>query len=417
MKILAVILMSLLTSGVVSAITPKEADSALPNIQLSSVDVQPSLNRAYELMLQNNPQYALELYRNITETDPACDAAWAGLAWAYSSLSKPGTSYRIMKSQLQKNPAFAAYHIQTGLALLLLQRYPEARERYALAAHHSFDDYILKPIAYHGLADSYTALDDQTLGIRYRRMANSLSGTQMPVAHLEASTSMYYGRTNATKDLWGFNQDLRVNTWKLKAGYEDFRISGKTYRHMMGIGVRKQIYAFELGVSAHRLTSDDTNTYPANQVAAQLQAKLHPGKVFVRPSLSVFFSQYPRFDVQQLSCGTRLQWRDIKADYSISWVYTDSDFPSGDRRFSVHNFSISKPMLWQSTLGMHVNIGEDTWHSAFDGSVIDSYDRSDASLGVSLEFYPLPWCGLYTLYQRGMDDKSNLLYGSMSVYY
>jgi len=412
----ALIGMTLVVS--LAALEPWDSYIQQTRQRASSGDSAIRLELAYYYMMNEQPELAEPLYTQVSEAEPGNHAAWAGLAWSLNAQHKPHKALRIINDQMENYPAYAPYQIQSGYALMQLQRVPEARDSYQNASRLAFADLTNKIVAYQGLAWAYNMLNDKPAALRYQRQGEALSMPgQIRSSRAGFTTRIHYGSTATDKNLWGLQQTASYEAWKLSGNYEDFLISGQSYRKLYGLSLRKQFKPIEIAISAQQLSSKDTYTYPARQAALQLSGWLHPPKLFIRPQLTAFYTEYPEFSVQQLSAQLETHVRDFKLGYTIAYVYKDSDIPLADEDYLVHKFSLSKALPAKLTAGFHSSLGKDNWYSGFDNGIIDSYTRADSYYAASLTFTPLNWLSLYAQYQKGESGRSDLLYTSMSVYY
>jgi len=373
------------------------------------------LSQAYTNMMVGNYDLAEGQYKAITELQSDNLEAWEGLLWAQNALGKYSATLKTSHALLQKHPMHGAFHNYRAFALLKNKRYPEARESYQRALRVMPDNAFANSVSQEGLAYAYLGMDDYPRFQKHMQSASALSGYHVAKAKPVFRTTLAYKIPGKDKTSYAINQNANYGSWGLTLGYEDFYLSGKSFRQMAKAELEKQFIPFDISVSARSLKGNDKRVYPAWQTGAELGTKFYISSFAVKPRLMVSHSHYPRFDVQQLSFKPLLLWRDVAFQYAGHAVFMDNEAVDSDSSHFAQQFQINKALPYNVNMGLHYGTGNDTWAVDNNGVIIDTFNQNGSYYGLSVSKVLFKAFTLYAYYQKW--ETADLVYISLSGTY
>ncbi len=386
------------------------AAGAAPAITASHI-----LDQAYTNMLTGNYKVAEQQYKSLTELDPTNSSGWEGLLWAQNSLGKYRQTLKLSKELLKKNPGSAYPYNYRAYALNMQKRFPEARYYYQKGLMAQPGNPLANQISREGLALAYLNLDDQPNYALQQEKALALASKEADKSKPGVFTTLSYKLPGKDKSAYGVKQGISYQNQALSLGYEDFHLSGQSFRSSYKLSYRLQLPALDFSISGNVLDGKDTRVYPGRQAALELSPKLYPAKISLRPAVQVSYSRYPRFDVQQISFKPRLQWRDIGLRYALHAVNLDHEIQNADSLRLHQQIEISKSLPWDFSLGLNYGSGNDTWSLDSAGNLIDTFNQMGNYYGVSLSKSLFNRLFLYAYYQGWKSEQ--LYYFSLSGRY
>lgn len=373
------------------------------------------LDQAYTNMLTGNYKVAEQQYKSLTELDPTNQSGWEGLLWAQNSLGKYRQTIKLARQLLHKNPGSAYPYNYRAYALIKQNRFPEALYYYhkGLASQPGYA--LANQISREGLALAYLSLDDQPNYAVQQEKALALASAAPQKSKPAFSTTLSYKLPGKDKSAYGVKQGISYRNQGVNLGYENFYLSGESYRSSYKASYRLQLPALDIGVSGNLLDGEDARVYPARQAALELSPRLYPATIAVRPALQVSYSRYPRFDVQQLSFKPRVLWRDMSLRYALHVVNIDHVIQDADSLRLHQQFELSKSLPYGFSLGLNYGSGNDTWSLDSTGNLIDTFNQMGNYYGVSLSKSLFHRLFLYAYYQGWKSEQ--LYYFSISGRY
>jgi tetratricopeptide (TPR) repeat protein len=373
------------------------------------------LSQAYTNMLVGNYVQAEAQYKAITDAQADKLSAWEGLLWAQNALGKYYSTLKVSQQILQKYPMQGAFSNYRAYALLNLKRFPEARNSYKTAMAMLPNNPFANSVSHEGLAYAYLGMDDYIRYTENMHAASALSG--YPVAKPKPMFRTVAAAKFIAKDKssYSIGQSAYYRSWGINLAYEDFYISGKSFRQSAKAELKKQFKPIDLSLSARSLSGDDERVYPAWQTGAELGTKLYPGNFALKPRIAASYSHYPRFDVQQLSLKPLLLWRDMAFQYAAHAVFIDNETAGTDSSHYAHQFQLNKALPYNFNLGLHYGFGNDTWMVDNSGVLIDTFNQNGFYYGVSAAKTIFSRLSIYAYYQKWKTD--NLIYLSLSGTY
>ncbi len=383
---------------------------AVPEVPISHL-----LDQAYTNMLMGNYLQGEQQYKTLTELDPANYAGWEGLLWAQNMLGKYKQTLKLSSELLRKNPGIAYPNNYRALALLKKGRFPEARHYYQKGLASQPGNLIANQISRTGMAYAYQAMDDYPNSHKNFEIARALEGNIVLNHKPGFGTTVSYKMAGEEKSAYGLKQSISFRSHSLGLAYEDFYVSGDSYRKSYEADYRIQLRRADVSVQGRFLDGENEIVYPAKQAGLELSPKLYAGILAIKPSIMASYSRYPRFDVQQVSFKPRILWRDISIRYALHLVNIDHEMQNADSLRIHQQVELTKSLPWGFGLGLNYGNGNDTWSVDSAGNMIDTFDQMGSYYGISLSKSLWNRFYLYAYYQGWSNEQ--LLYLSLSGRY
>jgi hypothetical protein len=373
------------------------------------------LSLAYSNMLAGNYEVAKSQYGSLRELEPANLAAHEGYLWALNALGKYRESLSQSAKLIKGYPYTAQFHNYRAYALLQSRRYPEARYYYRYALDKQAQNPLASSIANEGLAYSYKALGDY---IKHRRYINAhAAGTGIPAAKPKPSfgTALGFSATQPDKAAISIRQTVNYASWHMNVAYEDFSINKEHFRYAISAALGKQLAIADVEIYAMQLSGEDQRVYPSQQLGCKLSQNLYLGKVAISPRLMASYSQYPRFDIQQLSIMPVLHWRDISLSYQAHYGFMDNETVNADSSRICQQMELQKAMPFGTTLGLHYGQGDGRWMMDSHGVVVDTFNTQEPYYAASLL---IPFLSRFSAYLYcQVSNDTGLYFASLKVNY
>lgn len=372
------------------------SSSSMPNL----------LQMAYDNMLNQNFAQAEQQYHSLSLLEPENTAAWEGLMWAMNMQGKYSSTLKLSRDLAKKQLIRGAMDNYRAFALLKNLRYPEARYHYQKAYIGDPGNPLANQVSQEGLAYAYLGMGDYP---RFAFHLNRAAGVVFPLPKARAGfrSTVSYSVPGKDKQAIAFGQNISYKSWKLSAGYEDFRIDSEAFRTVIKAGLGKQFNPLELALSARSMAGEDERVYPAKQVGLLLSSRIYPASLAIKPAVFASYSHYPRFDVQQLSFQPLLLWRDFSLETALHYRYLDNEPVEADSSQVSLQVKLNKQLPLGLNLGLHYGSGNDSWLVDSSGAVIDTFNQSSAYYGLSLSYAFLK---RFSLFGYGQTDKTDQLY-------
>jgi eukaryotic-like serine/threonine-protein kinase len=161
---------------------------------------------AYESLLMQADYYdyvlgdldkALELYQQMTESDPRDIIPWSHMAVAYSNLGQPEKALEVSKQLVRLQPESGYFYPWLVAGERRLGHFSEAHETSDLAASRGFDNFHLRWELY---VLGFVEGDSKGMGEQVAWFDGKSPNTQDAFLSLEAETEGYRGRARAAQE-------------------------------------------------------------------------------------------------------------------------------------------------------------------------------------------------------------------------
>ncbi len=408
MRLYLCVLILVLAGAVLhSQINPLEFPSEPPVTPTPDIEL---LSQAKLSQARGDHALAESQFQTLSRLQPFLLEAREGLLDAYLAQGKYRSVLRETKSIDRLKLSFNTHNYR-AYALLKLGRYPEARHQYHIALSESGRGLVIPSISWQGLAFSYKALGDYPSYSRYQQLA---SGPE-DLDNFSFSSTLAYKIPGKNKQALGFTQSAAFRSWSVDLAYENFFLDDDAFRQVYSLELGKQVRLIDIQLQARALEGEDARIYPARQAAARLNPRIYLNGLVLRPDVSLSYSHYPRFDVQQISFSPLVLLRDLDLSYTLNAVWLDHEAVGADSLHVSQQLSLGKKLPWGFYSSIQTGLGNDCWALDTTGNLIDTFNQAGDYYGASLSKLFRNQVLLTAYWQKWESD--HLLYFSLKVFY